>query len=41
MKPEQWILDDMKSLRAIENRSPAQEAYLSLLKFYVKMLQGK
>ncbi len=41
MKPEQWVIDDMRSVRKIQNRSPAQEMYLSLLSWYVKLIQGK
>jgi hypothetical protein len=41
MKPEQWVIEDIKAMRAITNRSPAQEAYLALLVQYTRMLQGK
>lgn len=41
MKPDQWVIDDIKAMRAITNRSPSQEAYLSLLTWYTRMIQGK
>lgn len=41
MKPEQWVIDDIKAMRAIKGRSPVQEAYLVLLVQYARMLQGK
>jgi hypothetical protein len=41
MKPEQWVIDDIKAMRAIKSRSPAQEVYLALLVQYTRMLQGK
>lgn len=39
MKPEQWVIDDIRVLRASKNRSPEQEAYLSLLIAYTRMLK--
>lgn len=41
MKPPQWVIDDIKGMRAIKNKSPAQEAYLSLLTWYTRLIQGK
>jgi hypothetical protein len=41
MKPPQWVIDDMRAMRKIANRSPAQDMYLSLLGWYVKLIQGK
>ncbi|WEM33548.1 hypothetical protein EJP02_487 [Escherichia phage EJP2] len=41
MKPEQWIIDDMRSMRAIKERTYVQEQYLELLMWYVKVLNSK
>lgn len=41
MKPEQWIIDDMRAMRSIKDRSDIEEAYLNLLTWYVKVLNSK
>ena len=41
MKPEQWIIDDMRAMRAIKERSPVQQSYLELLQWYCSVLNGK
>ena len=39
MKPEQWIIDDIRWMRGIQERSTVQDNYLSLLTWYTKMLK--
>lgn len=41
MKPEQWIIDDMRAMRSIKDRSSTEESYLNLLTWYVKVLNSK
>lgn len=41
MKPEQWIIDDMRKMRSIKNRTDIEESYLNLLTWYVKVLNSK
>lgn len=41
MKPEQWIIDDMRAMRKIEKKSYEEQAYLDLLQWYVKVIQSK
>lgn len=41
MKPEQWIIDDMRKMRSIKERSYIEQQYLDLLVWYVKVLQEK
>lgn len=41
MKPEQWVIEDMRRLRKIENRSSIEQSYLDLLQWYVKVIQEK
>lgn len=41
MKPEQWIIEDMRAMRSIKDRSEVQESYLNLLIWYVKVLNSK
>lgn len=37
--PEDWIIEDIRAMRSIENRTEEQEAYLNLLLTYTKMLK--
>ena len=41
MKPEQWVIEDIRSMRSIKERNDTQESYLSLLLWYVKVLNEK
>ena len=41
MKPEQWIIDDMRAMRSIKERTYEQQAYLDLLQWYCSVLNGK
>lgn len=41
MKPEQWIIEDMRRMRSIKERSNIEEQYLELLVWYVKVLNSK
>ena len=41
MKPEQWAINDIKAMRAITQRNATQEAYLSLLAWYIRVMQGR
>lgn len=41
MKPEQWIIDDMRAMRSVKERTYEQQAYLDLLQWYCSVLNGK
>lgn len=41
MKPESWIIEDIRSMRTIKERTAVEESYLSLLLWYVKVLNEK
>lgn len=41
MKPEQWIIDDMRRMRSIKERTDIENSYLDLLTWYVKVLNSK
>jgi hypothetical protein len=41
MKPEQWVIEDIRSMRSTKERTPIQESYLELLLWYVKVLNEK
>lgn len=41
MKPEQWIIDDMRWMRSIKERNNIQQSYLELLQWYCSVLNGK
>lgn len=41
MKPEQWIIDDMRWMRSIKQRTSIEQAYLDLLQWYCSVLNGK
>lgn len=41
MKPEKWIIDDMRAMRSIKDRNSTEESYLNLLTWYVKVLNSK
>lgn len=41
MKPEQWIIDDMRKMRSIKERTYEEESYLNLLTWYIKVLNSK
>ena len=41
MKPEQWIIDDMRWMRSIKERTTTEQAYLELLQWYCSVLNGK
>jgi len=41
MKPEQWIIDDMRWMRSIKQRTSTEQAYLDLLQWYCSVLNGK
>jgi hypothetical protein len=41
MKPEQWIIDDMRWMRSIKQRTATEQAYLDLLQWYCSVLNGK
>lgn len=41
MKPELWIIEDIRTMRSTKERSPIQEQYLNLLLWYVKVLNEK
>lgn len=39
LKPEDWIVEDIRAMRSIVSRTEEQEAYLNLLLAYTKMLK--
>lgn len=41
MKPEQWIIDDIRLLRAKNELTQDEKEYLELLLDYTKIIQGK
>lgn len=41
MKPEGWVISDIRAMRKIAARSPVEEAYLCALLWYVSVLGGK
>lgn len=41
MKPEQWIIDDMRAMRSIKEPNYIQKSYLELLQWYVRVLNEK
>ena len=41
MKPEQWIIDDMRWMRSIKERTATEQLYLDLLQWYCSVLNGK
>jgi hypothetical protein len=41
MKPEQWVIDDMRSLRKKSDKTPDESEYMELLVWYVSVLNGK
>lgn len=41
MKPENWIIDDIRRMRQTKERTPIEDSYLDLLLWYVKVLNEK
>lgn len=41
MKPDQWIIEDMRRMRSIKEKTYEENAYLELLTWYVKVLNSK
>lgn len=41
MKPEQWIIDDIHTMRQKQNRTKDEDSYLDLLMWYTKLLKEK
>lgn len=41
MKPESWIIEDIRRMRQTKDRTHNEESYLSLLLWYVKVLNEK
>lgn len=41
MKPEDWVISDIRVMRSIAARSSVEEAYLSALLWYVSVLRSK
>ena len=41
MKPEQWIIDDIRTMRQKQSRTKDEDGYLSLLLWYTKLLKSK
>lgn len=38
MKPDLWVIEDIRALRSKELKTPQDEEYLKLLLSYVKMI---
>jgi|AGFS01.1.fsa_nt_gi hypothetical protein len=41
MKPETWIIEDIRRMRQTKERTLIEESYLELLLWYVKVLNEK
>lgn len=41
MKPEQWIIDDIRTMRQKQSRTKDEDSYLYLLMWYIKLLKEK
>lgn len=41
MKPEQWVIDDIRLMRQKLSRTKDEDGYLSLLLWYTKLLKEK
>lgn len=41
MKPETWIIEDIRRMRQTKERTLVEESYLELLLWYVKVLNEK
>lgn len=41
MKPENWIIEDIRRMRQRKERTAIEESYLNLLLWYVKVLNEK
>lgn len=41
MKPDQWVIEDMRNLRKKVDKTDVDVQYLDLLVWYVSVLNGK
>lgn len=41
MKPEAWIIEDIRRMRSTKERTAIEDSYLELLLWYVKVLNEK
>lgn len=41
MKPEQWVIDDIRLMRQKQSRAKDEDGYLNLLLWYTKLLKEK
>lgn len=41
MKPENWIIEDIRSLRQKKELDKAEQSYLNLLHWYTKLIKEK
>lgn len=41
MKPESWIIEDIRRMRQTKIRTEVEESYLELLLWYIKVLNSK
>lgn len=41
MKPEDWVIEDIRFLRQKKDLDKTEESYLNLLQWYTKLLKSK
>lgn len=41
MKPENWIIEDIRSLRQKKELDKVEQSYLNLLQWYTKLIKEK
>ncbi|WNV47613.1 hypothetical protein ENKO_513 [Klebsiella phage fENko-Kae01] len=41
MKPDSWVIEDIRRMRQTKTRTQIEESYLELLLWYVKVLNSK
>ncbi len=41
MKPEDWVIEDIRSLRQKKELDSTEQSYLNLLHWYTKLLKSK
>ena len=41
MKPEDWVIEDIRTLRQKKDLDSTEQSYLNLLQWYTKLLKEK
>lgn len=41
MKPEDWVIEDIRTLRQKKELDSTEKSYLNLLQWYTKLLKSK